>query len=288
MTAEHIDFSNEFILLVDDDAEIRDPLAEMLRNLGLKVDSVGSSKEGLKELKKKRYSFLITDISMPEMDGLEFIRYAKAACPQLSSITMTGFSKKYNYIDMINAGAADFINKPFSIEELEAKLRKAIIERNIKDEFKRLSITDSLTGLYNQRYFYARLQDEITRSQRRRHKLALSLMDLDKFKMFNDNFGHLAGDEILRTVGRIIKSCIREGVDSGYRYGGDEFTIILIDVNMNIVEGICERIKKAIQEECTITATIGSANFSKGMTPQEFVAKADKQLYRLKAARGRE
>ena len=285
MTVEHIDFSNEFILLVDDDETIRDPLAEMLSNLGLKVDSVGSGKEGLKELKKKQYSFLITDISMPEMDGLELIRHTKTACPKLSSIAMTGFSKKYSYIDVINAGATDFINKPFSIEELEAKLRRAIIERNIKDEFERLSITDSLTGLYNQRYFYARLQDEIIRSQRRRHKLSLILLDLDKFKMFNDNFGHLAGDEILRKAGRIINSCIREGVDSGYRYGGDEFTIILIDANMDIVEDICERIKKAIQKNCTITATIGSANFSKGMTPQELVAKADKQLYKLKAAR---
>ncbi len=168
---------------------------------------------------------------MPGMDGLELIRSVQSAFPEVSIIAMTGYSRGYRYIDVINSGAKDFINKPFGIEELEAKIRRAIRERNALKELSRLSITDSLTGLYNQRHFYARLKEEIVRAQRQKHPLALVLLDMDNFKTYNDTHGHLAGDELLQNVGRIINNCIRENVDSGYRYGGDEFAIILIDAD---------------------------------------------------------
>jgi diguanylate cyclase (GGDEF)-like protein len=195
---------------------------------------------------------------------------------------MTGYSKEYKYIDVINAGATDFINKPFGIEELEAKVRRAIIERNIKEELNKLSITDSLTGLYNQRHFYARLKNEITRAQRGKHQLALILFDLDGFKQYNDNYGHLAGDELLQKVGDIISVKIRKRVDSGYRYGGDEFAIILIDADADIGHNIAWRIEKSIEEECKLGASMGYADFSGGMTPDALVAEADQWLYKAK------
>ena len=101
--------------------------------------------DALDELKKNSYSFLLTDIRLPQINGIEVIRRAKIEIPDLSIVAMTGYSKEYSYVDVINAGATDFINKPFGIGEIEAKVRRAIIERNIKDELSRLSITDSLT-----------------------------------------------------------------------------------------------------------------------------------------------
>ena len=178
--------------------------------------------------------------------------------------------------------AIDFINKPFRIEEIEAKICRGIIERNTRDELKRLTITDSLTGLYNQRHFYSKLKEEIIRSQRQDQKLALILMDLDSFKAYNDTNGHIAGDELLQYFGKIIKKQIRKGVDSGYRYGGDEFAIILGDSDEEICLEIQKRIEKALKDECNVCVSMGHASYAMGLTAEQFVAHADKELYILK------
>jgi diguanylate cyclase (GGDEF)-like protein len=282
MNIDDINYSDEFVLVVDDEDYIREPIVEMLRRMGFRVDSAANGKHALEKLKEKPYTFLLTDMRMPEMDGLELIKSAERDYPNVSTIAMTGYSKEYDYVDVVNAGAADFINKPFGIEELEAKVRRAIIERNIKDELSKLSITDSLTGLYNQRHFYIRLKDEITRAERQKHPLGLILLDLDNFKKYNDTHGHLAGDELLQKVGEIVNLKIRQGVDSGYRYGGDEFAIILIDADEKISKVIGQRMEQGIEEKCNLSASLGYAYFSEGMAMKVFVEAADKQLYKVK------
>lgn len=285
MDIDDINYSDEFVLVVDDEDYIREPIVEMLRRMGFRVDSANDGKHALEKLKEKPYTFLLTDMRMPEMDGLELIESAKRDYPHVSTVAMTGYSKEYDYVDVVNAGAADFINKPFGIEELEAKVRRAIIERNIMDELNKLSITDSLTGLYNQRNFYIRLKDEITRSERQKHPLGLILLDLDNFKNYNDTHGHLAGDELLQKVGEIINLKIRQGVDSGYRYGGDEFAVILIDADEAISKVIGQRIEQGIKEKCNLSASLGYAYFSEGMAMKDFIETADKQLYTVKKKR---
>lgn len=282
---EHINYSEEPILVVDDEDAIRDPIVEMLIHLGFPADSADSAEDALQKLNKKSYAFMLTDIKMPEMDGLELIKYVKKDQPDVCAIAMTGYSKDYQYMDVVNAGASDFINKPFLIEELEAKIRRAIIERSIKEELNRLSITDSLTGLFNQRHFYSRLNEEIVRARRQKNQLAMILLDLDDFKQFNDEKGHVAGDEVLKKVGIIINANIRQGVDSGYRYGGDEFAVILIDANVDISQRIAKRIEEGIEKDCKLTASTGYANFSEEMTAEAFVEKADQHLYKFKGKR---
>ncbi|MBK5100406.1 MAG: diguanylate cyclase [Desulfobacteraceae bacterium] len=285
MDLEDIKYSDELLLVVDDDESVRTALLEMLRHIGFKAKSAGNGKDALKELKEDSYTFTLTDIRMPEMDGLQLIKAIKNDYPHIYCIAMTGYSKEYKYVDVINAGATDFINKPFSLEELEAKVRRGIIERNIKEELSRLSITDSLTGLYNQRHFYARLKEEVTRADRQKNRLALILVDLDDFKNYNDTHGHLAGDDILHKVGSIINVKIRLGVDSGYRYGGDEFAVILIDADEDISLSIGERIGQGINQECNLSASMGFSNFSEGMTLEGFIGEADRRLYKSKAQR---
>jgi len=255
----------------------------LLKNRGFKAHHVGSGVDALTELRKERpYTFLITDIVMPGMDGIELMKSVKNKYPDLCIIAMTGFAREYNYVAVLDAGATDFINKPFGIEELEAKIRRGIIERNTRLELKRLSITDSLTGLYNQRQFYIRLKEEIMRAQRQKRHLSLLLLDLDEFKQYNDKHGHLAGDEILKKFGIIINAQIRLGVDSCYRYGGDEFAVILNDSSPDTCRSIGKRIEKAFERECGMAVSMGYANLSEGMTPESFVAEADRHLYKLK------
>jgi len=281
MNRQNIDYSIENILIVDDDPHLKETLELLLRRLGFSSDSVSSGMDALKKLGENKYTIVITDMKMPGMDGLELIGRIRDGF-EISTIAMTGYSEGYTYVDVINAGASDFIKKPFGIEELEAKIRRIITERNLRKELNRLSITDSLTELYNQRHFYDRLNDEVIRASRQKRTLSLILLDLNNFKIYNDTYGHLEGDDVLKGVGRMIMSCIREGVDSGYRYGGDEFAIILIDADIEITQEIGVRIEKTFEDKGKVTVSIGYAIFSNGMTATDLVLAADKELYRSK------
>ena len=281
MVKEAINYDQEAILVVDDDTNLRETLEKLLSFLGFTTRSTSNGIEALKILKEDNLTFLVTDMKMPEMDGMELIQKVSQDFSDISIIAMTGYAEGYRYIDVINAGATDFIKKPFGVEELEAKIKRIIDERNLRKELNRLSITDSLTDLYNQRHFFTRMKEEVNRAGRQKHPLALILIDLDHFKDYNDTYGHLAGDEILRKVGRIIEKNIREDVDSGYRYGGDEFAIILIEAGLSTANEIGKRIKKTLEKK-GISASIGYSRFTDGMTDTDLIAEADKDLYRAK------
>ena len=108
------------------------------------------------------------------------------------------------------------------------------------------------------------------------------LVDLDNFKEYNDRHGHVAGDAVLRFVGKAISKSIREGVDTGYRYGGDEFAVILIDSDLAIAQEIGKRIQQAIAESDRVRARVGYAMYSDDMSLTEFVSTADANLYEAK------
>ena len=277
-----IDKTKESILVADDDQRVGEVLKELLGALQFSTESALNGAEALKMLKDKPYTFLLADMKMPEMDGMELIRQTREHFPGVCVIAMTGYAEEYKYVDIINAGANDFLKKPIDIAELEAKIVRCISERDLKKELSRLSITDSLTGLFNQRQFYMRLREEIVRSTRQRHPLALVLLDLDNFKEYNDRHGHIAGDQALKHVGKAIQRSIREGVDSGYRYGGDEFAVILIDSDIPIAEEIGKRVRLAIKDSGELRASLGYAVYKGDMNLTDFVKLADANLYRSK------
>ena len=277
-----IDKAKELILVVDDDQRVCEVLKELLGALQFPTASAPSGAEALKMLKDRPYTFLLADMKMPEMNGMELIRRSRENLPTVGVIAMTGYAEEFKYVDIINAGANDFVKKPIDIAELEAKIVRCISERDLKKELSRLSVTDSLTGLFNQRHFYMRLREEIVRSTRQKHPLALILIDLDNFKEYNDRHGHIAGDQALRHVGKSILRSIREGVDSGYRYGGDEFAIILIDSDILIAEEIGKRVRFAIKDSGELRASLGYAVYSEDMNLTDFVRLADTNLYKSK------
>ena len=280
-----VDYADELVLIVDDEVELREIVTVMLDIIGFKSKSVNSASECFKEVARRDYSFVITDISMPGMDGLDLIRNLRKQRAELGLIAMTGYAKEYSYVDVINAGANDFINKPFAAEELEAKLRRAILERNMRRELSRLSITDPLTGLYNHRHFFSKLREEIARAHRQKHPLTLVLLDLDDFKIYNDTKGHLAGDRLLEGVGALINTRIRQGVDSGYRYGGDEFAVLLVELGGERAISAAKRLADAMASELGVTASLGVGFLAEGMSAEDLVALADEKMYADKRER---
>lgn len=276
------DYKNETVLIVDDELEVGNVVKSLLMSLGFHADFVESAKSAMEQLRNGDYSFLVTDINMPDMNGIELIKMVSGENPEISIIAMTGYDKDYTYMDVINAGASDFIAKPFKIDEIEAKITRILIERNIKEKLAKLSITDNLTGLYNQRHFYNKLREEIERANRQKHNLSLILLDLNNFKVYNDKYGHLAGDMVLSKSGKIIQANIRDSVDTAFRYGGDEFAVILVEADESIVKNISDRLKSEFEEVSEVSASIGFSTYSSEMKMQDLINMADKRLYKEK------
>lgn len=276
------EYHKENLLVVDDEIEVGKVVTELLSSLGFNADSENSGKNALQRIKNGKYTFLITDVNMPELNGIELIKKVREEKLDINVIAMTGYDKDYAYMDVINAGANDFITKPFKIDEIEAKISRILIEKRIRDELAKLSITDNLTGLFNQRHFHNKLKEEVNRANRQNHPLSLILLDLDKFKEYNDTYGHLAGDKMLAKSGKIILSNIRTSVDTAFRYGGDEFAIILVEANKKIVLNTSERLKKGFKEGDGVNASVGFATYSNDMSVSDLITLADKDLYKSK------
>jgi two-component system cell cycle response regulator len=157
----------------------------------------------------------------------------------------------------------------------------------LREKLKLLSITDDLTGLYNQRYFYEALRREIERAHRRNSVFSLSLFDIDRFKHFNDEFGHLRGDEILRGIGSIVLSTIRK-IDFGFRYGGDEFAVLLPETSLDDAKRIAERLRANVEAEFrhNVTVSIGLVEGHSHFEERPLIDLADRAMYEAKRGGG--
>jgi diguanylate cyclase (GGDEF)-like protein len=147
-----------------------------------------------------------------------------------------------------------------------------------------MSIKDSLTGLYNHRHFFDRLEAEIERAVRQGHPLTLLLFDVDEFKSYNDRHGHLEGDKVLQGAGRAVAASTREHVDIGFRYGGDEYTVILPEAGEQQALQIAERIRRTFQQMQfdSLTLSIGLMTYREGYTLRAFIRFTDAMMYEAK------
>ena len=177
------------------------------------------------------------------------------------------------------------------VKELGSEIKKrretekALIESEKK--FRKLSITDELTGLNNVRCFFNKLKIEIKRAERYSKPLSLIFMDIDAFKNYNDKYGHQEGDQVLRKIAQAIQSCMR-GADSVYRYGGDEFVGILSETREQGAIIVAERVRKIVKthkflpnpdKAVALTVSVGVAEYTPGEEKEAFVKRADMNMY---------
>ena len=216
-------------------------LKESLEALGHPCLTFKNAKDALAGLASSLPDVLITDISMSQMSGLELTKEAKRIRPDLIVIMMTGYIEDFSYDQAIEAGAADFIKKPFTIQELLMRVNHV----KMQEKLRTISITDELTGLLNRRGFFALAEQQLKMAGRTKAEMALLFADVDSLKTVNDTFGHQEGDRALTAIADIFRETFRDS-DILARMSGDEFAILLIDASEENISLITERLDRAV------------------------------------------
>jgi two-component system, cell cycle response regulator len=310
------------ILVVDDHEDNIELLRARLEARGYQVEGASDGQAALDAVERSCPDLILLDVMMPKMDGMEVVRRLKAKreskeLPFIPVIMQTALDSTENKVEGLDAGADDYITKPINFAELEArvnsllrikKLQSDLAALNVQlgatneelaeskaelsdlnDKLRRISLTDGLTDIDNRRSLEERLREMWQHSLRLNEPIALIMCDIDKFKSVNDNYGHQAGDSVLKDVAQLLKGAARE-IDRVGRYGGEEFLLILSGTVLDAAVTFADRLREivaghtfSLPDGRTISRTIScgvAAWPHPGVTDQEELLRAaDDALY---------
>ena len=280
------------ILVAEDDQITSHLLQALLIKAGYQPILVGDGSEVLEALDRADAPRLvILDWMMPRMDGLEVCRRIRKAASDhyVYLIFLTAKEKQEEIIQGLEAGADDYITKPFDFHELMARLRTGSRILALQDQLVAQAMRDSLTGLLNREAILDTLQKELVRAVRSRNHLGVIMADIDHFKGINDTHGHLAGDIVLRETARRMLASLRS-YDALGRYGGEEFLIVAPGCDLSQTAQLADRLRCNVSGtridssgySLAVTLSFGVADVSVGQKPDEILRAADMALYTAK------
>jgi diguanylate cyclase (GGDEF)-like protein len=234
--------SDVHVLVVDDDPAMRALVVKLLSRDGFAVRSVADGNAALEAVAQLCPDIVVSDWEMPHLSGLDLCRRLREMeLPHYVYILlMTGRAQPDDLIQGLEAGADEFLPKPIAPSELKARIHSAFRMIGMERELRRLAKSDPLTGVLNRRSFEEHLEREFQHARRHRRDLACVMLDIDFFKRVNDTYGHPAGDQVLRTVARVLQSQCRADDYLG-RLGGEEFCILLTETNESGAAAWAER-----------------------------------------------
>ena len=274
------------ILIVDDDKQIRDFVSCALEMKGFSCQTASSAADALILIERESFDIILSDVVMPGMSGLELISHVRKSYPKILTVIMTGYDDKFDHQGAIQAGAHDFIKKPFTRDELLARLSITLLH----DELQSLAITDDLTGLYNRRGFFIIAEHLLKLAKRNRTPLCLMYLDVDDLKQINDKFGHAAGDAALVACAALLTTNYRES-DIIARMSGDEFIVFPVGDGRCCHEIIASRLMEALQRlnalstlSCPLVVSFGIAMFdpTAPTSVEDLITNADIAMYQQK------
>jgi len=301
-TVEHQQEVNNYlcrkasVLIIDDSIDNIQTLTEILHDQ-YRVLTATSGQEGIEKALGNDVDLILLDIKMPGMDGYEVCRQLKNydETREIGVVFVTAMHEIASEAKGLDLGAIDYIVKPFSLRIIEARIRNHIELVRHRKRLKSLSLTDGLTGLPNRRHFDQELKREWHRCQRQHAPLTVMLIDIDRFKNYNDQYGHLQGDVCLQQYAQAINACRRRKTDLIARFGGEEFAAVFPETDHSGAMTMAKRILlscRALEIACSINGRPGIVTASIGLssslpdsksTPEDLVNQADKSLYEAKA-----
>ena len=286
------------VLVLDEDPETLELMMEPLRWEGYDVRGLTSPAEVTEFLNYWKPQMIIVDPDFSNFDGLEYLNSLSGHLDTTALIVVSSNSSTDRITQCLDLGASDYIVSPFVPLEFLARVRTQFRFLDAKEELveanqklKELVDIDDLTGLYNMRSIYNKLEFEMERGKRFNRPVTVVMIDMDKFKSVNDGHDHLFGSYVLSEVGKIIKASTRN-IDIPARYGGDEFLIVLSETPLAGVELFCERLRKKIEQtifshekdsiKLTLSLGFASTELGENINPKELVRRADMALYEAK------
>lgn len=293
---EHLPIRNlesAVILIVDDQPINLEVLGSHLQDK-YKIFKVNSGQLALEFCHKHMPDLIIMDVQMPDMDGLTACKIIKSSS-ELKSIPVlfaTSLSSGSDQTACWEAGASDFIVKPITPETLINRVKAHLSFKFQTDLLKELAFLDGLTGLYNRRFFDDYIHQQVGLANRNQKSLSILLLDLDFFKGYNDQYGHLKGDDCLKVIAKAVRKTIKRPTDLVARFGGEEFICVLPGANLKGAKLVADKILKSVNELklshpnsphkiCTLSIGISMMS-GECETACELIESADKHLYTAK------
>lgn len=294
------------ILLVEDNKTQAQILAGFLAKKGYEIITAETGAAALKAAAAPGIDIILLDRILPDMDGNKVCSWLKQepATQDIPVIMLTTKGDVTDKVSGLNAGADDYLPKPFDTNELNARVTVRLKMKARQDELKKrnvelgdqlsrmkdLATIDPLTLLYNRRHFDVLLGNEFRRAKRYRHPLSCLMIDIDHFKAINDAYGHQAGDIVLKTCAQLIQKTLRD-VDAVARWGGEEFIALIPNTAKEHALLAAERVRKAVSAysfalilKTRVTVSIGIADIQNPAidTHEKLVHEADMAMYQAK------
>jgi len=299
------------VLIAEDDHNSREGLETAIRSLGYVCAVAHDGLQAWEMHQAERADVVLADWKMPRLDGIGLCRRIRSSGsdgPYTHFIFVTGNSDKAHFLDAMHAGADDYITKPFDLDELEVRLEVArrvvtmqrrgdakhsALRRKSDGNF-RAARTDPLTAVPNRLELTEDLELLASHVDRYGHPYSAALCDIDSFKAYNDHFGHLAGDEVLRQVAHTVRTSLRQG-DRFYRYGGEEFLAILPEQSLAEAALGMDRVRRQVEKLGlvqapqaslrVVTVSVGISELNKDSTGgiEDWLRRADTALYMAKS-----
>ena len=297
------------VLLVDDTLTDRMVVTAFLTKMGHEVLACENGEEGVQLFKEEQPELILLDVIMPVMDGYRAARKIRSLGDQwVPIIFLSGKTSPDDIAAGIEAGGDDYLTKPVDQIVLSAKMQAmqrivamrqhllavSLRLEEVNEELLRLVDVDGLTGLSNRRHLDHVLEQEYGRMARNRTPLSVVMADIDHFKAYNDHFGHLGGDDCLKTVAASMQAAARRAADLVARYGGEEFCVVLPETDLEGAVCVAEQLRSAIEElgipqspkagSSCVTMSLGVASCipTENTSLADLLKEADAALYKAK------
>ncbi len=302
------------VLVVDDEDGLRTIISQVLTDTGYEVTTAASGEAALEAFKDSPFPIVMTDVFMGEMTGVELLHEIKQLDPNTQVVIMTSNASLESATAALRSGAYDYLQKPFEdldaisavidraadkVEEIrQAETMVDSLKRNaheletLNSQLTNLATKDALTGLFNRRHFLEALELELAGSRRHGRTFSLLFVDLDRFKHYNDTFGHPAGDDLLKGLAELITRNSRSTTTVA-RYGGEEFILLVPEAPKAGAKIFAERLRASVEEHVwhdkeshpsvQVTLSIGVSTFPEdGLDAKTMISRADEALYKAK------
>jgi len=280
------------ILTVDDVISNLDILSELLKEYI--VIETTNGKEALEIVAQEKPDLILLDIVMPDMDGYEVCQRLKSN-PNTKDIPIIFITAKTDEDSIEKAydmGGTDYITKPFLPKELLSRVKKELHIQSLMNELTLLASTDPMTKLYNRRYFAKASYNLYALAQRQMQELSVIMLDIDKFKLVNDTYGHKVGDDVIIDLAHKIINHTRKS-DMSARFGGEEFVMLLVNTSLEDTKKVAEKLRTDVENELleiendksisyTISLGVAQVDVHHTQSIENAINNADKALYEAK------